>query len=91
MGEEKKDGRVERSALKIGGDGEERKERKRQNLSRGRHEDVKAGSFGLRGRNLQDVPEEASFWSRLIHTMRHSGDNLVWGDRFGGKPSNVRG
>lgn len=70
-------------------------ERKRKERGRTYREDdtslCEARSFGLRGRNLQDVPEEASFWSRLIHTMRHSGDNLVWGDRFGGKPSNVGG
>lgn len=37
VGEGKKDGRVERSALKIGGDGKRERKEREQNLSRGRY------------------------------------------------------
>lgn len=73
VGEEKKDGEVSVENWW----GWREKGKKGQKLSRGRLE-----ALVLVGRNLQDVREEASFWSRLIH-MRCVTRGITWSATIG--------
>lgn len=51
-----------------------------------------ARSFGPRGAEFTGCSRGGIVLVTVdTHAMRHSGDNLVCDDRFGGKPSNVGG